>query len=343
MRLIILLLCLAPSLRGAELALANPRANSRARAVLDYIAGLDGGPTKRMLSGQFTDFGDNGTVAILEKIHRQSGHWPALAGFDYVNFASGGLSTKIPNQSAIAWWRSGGLVTISAHLYDPADPKKRGLRDKGVDLAELLRPGTAVHANWMRELDELAAGLQELKDAGVVVLWRPFHEMNGRILWWGWFWWGDKPPADFVKVWRQMFNYFTVTKHLDNLLWVYSPNEGGNAADYYPGDRYVDIVALDAYTNDVDPGHIKGYKALVRLSKPFGFGEFGPHGNPPPGNYDYRRFLAGVERYFPRAVFFMSWNATWSLAENEHVRELLGNPRIVNREDIPHSLTGVAR
>lgn len=31
---------------------------------------------------------------------------------------------------------------------------------------------------YFQELDLLAAGLQELKDAGVAVLWRPFHEMN---------------------------------------------------------------------------------------------------------------------------------------------------------------------
>ena len=84
----------------------------------------------------------------------------------------------------------------------------------------------------MQELDQLAAGLEELKEAGVVVIWRPFHEMNG-----DWFWWGAKPPAEFVKVWRHMFDYFTNTKQLDNLLWAYGPNHRENTARLLSGKR----------------------------------------------------------------------------------------------------------
>ena len=317
---------------------ANPQTNARARAILQYIAGLEHRSEKRLLSGQFTDFGDNGTLAIMERIHQKTGHWPAMVGFDYVDFPSGGLATKVANQSAIAYWKAGGLVTVGVHLYNPANPNRGGLRDKGVDLKELLRPDSATHARWMEELDQLAAGLQELKEAGVVVLWRPFHEMNG-----GWFWWGAKPPEDFIKVWRHMFDYFTTTKKLDHLLWVYGPNHMDNTADYYPGDGYADIVGFDAYTDHIDPQHIKGYEALARLPKPFGFGEYGPHGpEKPPGTYDYRRFITGVEKHFPRTSFFMSWNEKWSLASNEHVKALLDHPWMINRADLPAGLAGKA-
>jgi mannan endo-1,4-beta-mannosidase len=318
---------------------AYPEMNPRARAVLKYLTDLEPRTEKRILSGQFTDFGRNGTLKIMEQIHRQSGHWPAMVGFDYADFPTGGVTTAIPNQSAIAYWKAGGLVTVGVHLYNPANPKGGGLRDKGVDLNDLLRSGSPTHTRWMRQLDQLAAGLQELKEAGVVVLWRPFHEMNG-----DWFWWGGKPPADFVKVWRHMFEYFTKTKQLDNLLWVYGPNHRTNAADYYPGDEYADLVGFDAYTDHVDPKHIKGYEAMARLPKPFGFGEYGPHGaEKPPGTFDYRRFLAGVKKHFPRTTFFMSWNEKWSLASNYHVTELLNDPWIVNREDLPAGLAGAAR
>jgi mannan endo-1,4-beta-mannosidase len=188
----------------------------------------------------------------------------------------------------------------------------------------------------MRELDQLAEGLQQLKDAGVVVLWRPFHEMNG-----DWFWWNGKDPATFIQLWRQMFNYFTQTKGLDNLLWVYAPNHGDNAAAYYPGDRYADLIGLDAYTDFIDTNHIKGYAGMARIKKPFGFTEFGPHGpENPPGDYDYLRFIQGVQTNFPRTVFFMSWNARWSLARNTNTTELLNHPWIINREDLPKGLAG---
>jgi mannan endo-1,4-beta-mannosidase len=332
----VLLLGLSLPSAGFAATPANPRSNAPTRALLDYVSGLEARTEKRVLSGQFTDFGNKGTLALLDTIHEHTGHYPAMAGFDYVDFPTGGLTTKIPNQSAIAYWRAGGLVTVGVHLYNPANPKGGGLRDKGVALADLLAPGTATHDRWMQELDQLAAGLQELKAAGVVVLWRPFHEMNG-----DWFWWGAKPPAEFKKVWRHMFEYFTSTKRLDNLLWVYGPNHMKNTADYYPGDDCVDIVGFDAYTDHIDPKHIKGYEALARLSKPFGFSEYGPHGaQNPPGDYDYRLFIAGMEKYFPRSTYFMCWNAKWSLASNQHVRELLDHPLIVNREDLPPDVAG---
>lgn len=48
-----------------------------------------------------------------------------------------------------------------------------------------------------------------------------------------------------------MFNYLTTTKNLHNVLWVYSPDHSrGNRLAYYPGAAYVDIVALDVYTDD---------------------------------------------------------------------------------------------
>jgi len=48
-----------------------------------------------------------------------------------------------------------------------------------------------------------------------------------------------------------MFYYFTNTKNLHNILWVYSPDQSrAEVSQYYPGDSYVDIVALDVYTDN---------------------------------------------------------------------------------------------
>ncbi len=314
---------------------ANPKANAATRIVLNYFHEVSSRTEgKRILSGQFSDFGNGANFRIMERIHEKTGHWPALIGVDYADFPRGNLTTKVPNQVAIDYWKKGGLVTVMAHLYNPANPNGGGLRDKGVKLADLLNEGTDTHKRWMQELDLAAEGLLELKQAGVVVLWRPFHEMNG-----GWFWWGDQDFATFIQVWRHMFHYFSVRKGLDNLLWVYGPNHGQNTAKYYAGDNYVDIVGLDAYTDFIDPEHIKGYKEIASLPKPFGFTEFGPYGSRnPPGDYDYRRFLEGIRKNFPKSCFFMSWNAKWSLATNQFTRELLESPPILNREDLPKAL-----
>ena len=316
---------------------ANPHVNPRAQAVLRYFQGLETRSDPRLLSGQFSSFGNRANLDLLAEIHDRTGHWPAMLGVDYAG--GGGISPEDPNRAAIEYWTAGGLVTVSAHLYNPARATNGafgGLRDRDVDLNSLLDASTSTHARWLHELDQVAAGLLELQNHGVVVLWRPFHEMNGN-----WFWWNGKDPDTFKKLWRQMFDYFTKTKGLDNLLWVYAPNHGTNTAVYYPGDRYVDLVGLDAYTDYVDTNHILGYAEVARLPKPFGFTEFGPHGaSNPPGDYDYLRFLQGVQANFPRTVFFMSWNANWSLARNTNVTELLSSPWIVNRDDLPKGLAG---
>jgi mannan endo-1,4-beta-mannosidase len=315
---------------------ANPSASPKARAVLDYLVKLPAKGEKRMLSGQFTDYGPGAKLALCEEAFQQTGHWPAMIGLDYADYSEGRhrLHTATVDRLAIDYARQGGLVTIGVHLPNPANPKGGGLRDKGVDLDTLLKPAHENHRRWMEELDIMASGLAELRDAGVVVLWRPFHEMNGN-----WFWWGGKDPEAFRRVWMHMFDYFSREKKLDNLLWVYAPNQGDKVVAYYPGDRFADVVGLDAYTDHVDPSHIKGYRELAALPKPFGFTEFGPHGaSNPPGDYDYPRLLAGIDEHFPRTCFFLAWHGKWALAKNRYARVLMENPEIINREDLPKAL-----
>jgi mannan endo-1,4-beta-mannosidase len=323
--------CAALTVAAADTGPANARANAATRAVLQYFQGLTAAPERHVVSGQFSNFGKGANLRSMTNVFEKTGHRPAIFGVDYADLGRGGLETARPNQAAIAYWKQGGLITVSAHLYNPANTNGGGLRDKGVDLSTLLAANDPTHTRWMQELDILAAGLQELRDAKVVVLWRPFHEMNG-----DWFWWGGKDPQAFIQLWRQMFDYFSVEKGLDNLIWVYSPNHGKNTASYYAGDHYVDLVGLDAYTDFVDLDHIKGYAAVAALPKPFGFTEYGPHGpQNPPGDYDYTRFLTGVERDFPKTCFFMCWNFRWGLGSNVKTKELLDNPIIINRENLP--------
>ena len=85
------------------------------------------------------------------------------------------------------------------------------------------------------------------------------------------------------------------------------------------------MVGFDAYTDHVDPGTSKATKRspefqnrldsvnLVRMERRIR-----------PGNYDYRRFIDGVVKHFPRSTYFMSWNDKWSLASNQHVQRIAG-------------------
>ena len=98
--------------------------------------------------------------------------------------------------------------------------------------------------------------------------------MNGN-----WFWWSWQPR--FAELWQQMFNRFTNTHNLNNLLWVYGPNYPGGAkpiGEYYPGHSYVDVLSVDVYETY---GHTFNdqtmYNDLLSVgdNRPVGFGENG--------------------------------------------------------------------
>lgn len=324
---------------GPPIEPADAKLNARGRVVLDYFHQLQASPQFKILSGQFCNYGPDANLDDPVKIFHATDRWPAMISVDYTDFKNKWIDTRGPNRVLMDYWRAGGLVGVSVHLNNPARLEGGGLNDKGLAIANLLEPDTAVHQRWLRQLDAIAAGLRELQTAGVVVLWRPFHEMNGQ-----WFWWGAQTPGDFVKVWRHMFTYFTETKGLHNLIWVYGPNHGEHVADFYPGGQYVDLVGLDAYTDDIDSDHIKGYNELIALKKPFGFTEYGPHGaSNPPGNFDFHRFPDGLEKNFPLTRFFLSWNAKWNPAENRHTREFYNDPRVITRGNLPPELTAGKR
>ncbi len=77
------------------------------------------------------------------------------------------------------------------------------------------------------------------------------HEMNGN-----WYPWsaavGNNSPADYVRMWQRVKGIFTA-KGMEStrLQWVWSVNNTDSvsftAEAYYPGNAYVDWVAIDGY------------------------------------------------------------------------------------------------
>ncbi|MGH9281851.1 MAG: glycoside hydrolase family 26 protein, partial [Acidimicrobiales bacterium] len=80
---------------------------------------------------------------------------------------------------------------------------------------------------------------------------RPGHEANG-----DWYPWGaamgGNDPADYVAMWRRVHGLVAGTGvGPTQLQWVWAPNAGDvggfPAEAFYPGDAYVDWVAVDGY------------------------------------------------------------------------------------------------
>jgi mannan endo-1,4-beta-mannosidase len=249
------------------------------------------------------------------------------------------------NRALIDWWKAGGLVTINIHSYRPDThrPDHTGTmmkfgrgggdhryppdeRFREYDLRRML-PGGADRANWLAMMDGMAAGLAELRDAGVVVIWRPFHEVDRG------FWWGRHEPALFHEVWRDMFACFSGEKRLNNLIWAFT-----GSPEYYPGDSQVDLSGIDVYQSRItrDPmiEHAVQRGKLAAITE-FGFGLDHLRDNST-ASYDFRELLESLKSAAPESVYALVWSDAWRIGNprHSHQRELMEDDWIIGREDI---------
>jgi mannan endo-1,4-beta-mannosidase len=309
---------------------ANPNAMPEARAVLGFLRGLPQSQSGRIVSGQFIGAGNYAKPKEVEQIESKTGKAVGMLGIDYALMHD---TDTTANPYLIHHWNKGGLATISFHALNPQTRRFFSVKNRKINIGDLFESKTKAHQAWIADLDKVADGLNELQTHGVVVLWRPFHEMNK-----DYFWWGNRDVADFTRLWRETFDYLTKTKGLNNLLWVYSPYQATDTAKYYPGDKYVDIVAMDAY--ETNPENIQGYDQLAAINKPFGFAEYGPSGKLLIAipiidkNVDYNGIFQTILRKFPTTTFLHAWNGGWGFQSHKNIDKMMNDPAMITRDKI---------
>lgn len=338
-----------------------------ASALLDYMRDIKG---KGVISGQFVDYGGNlsgtryegGFPVYIDPLEPKA----AIYGTDLQTFSNPSeiklFAQRIENDGAIA--------TISWHAFcekdENGDPIDKEFHDEVTnDFPGFVEdvtsnrdpaPGSAAE-KWMAALVRAAGELQIFHDKGIVVLWRPLHEMNGN-----WFWWGKKNPDGFKELWRHMFDYLTFTRGLTNLLWVYAPNQQNvpswmplygiaDVMEYYPED-YVDVLGLDVYldsdgdsnfdeTNYTLPGLSDLREEAERTGKPLGLSELGPWNHSddvagPEPDIDYT-YNDAIEKIFSKnrdLAFFQAWNEHNAIVSDEEHEPFLGHSLIITLDEL---------
>jgi len=100
---------------------------------------------------------------------------------------------------------------------------------------------------------------------------RILHEMDGRWYPWGYSVNGNTNPADYVTAWTHIVDIFR-KENATNVQFVWCPSVlnpdriqkyGATLKQVYPGDNYVDWVALDGYSNPQN-----GWRSLQDEFKP---------------------------------------------------------------------------
>ena len=314
-------------------------ATDAARQVLLRLALAPSQPTNRCFSGQTITGGYGGVQAeytnFFLNLAQQTGHTPAVMQLTY-EVPPTNLQFAALNPLGISHWQAGGLVLVHYAPPNPVSNGHPGDTTNVVNLSTLFTPGTATHTNWMRSLDLCADGLQQLRDAGVVVLFTILHENNG-----SWLWWHKRPRADYVALYRGVHDYFTRVRGLNNLLWIFHPSEATHdllPMDYfYPGDEVVDLIGPSVY-NSTFQFPFSMDDVFRAYPKAFGLTEANANGNT--NAWDLNILTTNLAVTLPRAAYFCAWSSfkngaapltRYSLVDNTNVTALLNAPHIANR------------
>ncbi len=273
----------------------NPNASTAAVKLLDELNAISG---KGIITGQH-DYLES-PDEFSNKLKGTSGKYAALHGYELGLISGQSESTGAAQRrnvvnSAINWYKNGGIVAMTFHEQLPGTSYQWANVQKTLSQADFnkyVTPGTAQYNSLITDLDKVAVSLKSLRDAGVPVLWRPYHEMNGN-----WFWWGKK--NNFAELWNIMYDRFVNVHQLNNLLWVWNPNAPNASSDpyelTYPGADKVDVLAADIYNNDYMN---KYHDSLLSLAdgKPIAIGENGEMPS-----------TAKLQLYQRQWVYMMNW------------------------------------
>ena len=266
-----------------------------------------------------------------EETFKTTGKYPGLWSGDFLFQAENINNRKTMIDEALSRWKKGFIINIMWHACNPAKIEPCGWDSSGVlsrlsdaEWTELTTDGTPLNLRWKSRMDEVATYLQFLKSNGVEVLFRPLHEMNQKVFWWG----GRPGPNGTRKLYQLMHDYMVKTKGLTNLIWVWDIQDFGSlAADaisYNPGSGYWDMAALDVY--DGSGYTTEKYNTMVRVSegKPIAIGEC------------QKLPTAAELAAQPKWAFFMSWSElTYSSNTTEQIKALYNAPNVITLDKMP--------
>lgn len=272
----------SPSVTASELVTPNP--SPEAVKVFEYLGSVYG---SKILSASMSNVNWNFDEA--EMVYKATGKYPAIATMDYIHMYTQRADwdnqywvidyTKMDDVKE--WWANNGLLAASWHWMVPTEsgaiptsgdnklttkPEETSFKP-----SNMFIDGTWENGIMKTELEIMANNLLLLKEAGIPLIWRPFHEASGNTNAGNgvnaWFWWGREGAETYKKLWRYVFDYFQ-EKGLNNLIWVWTTQTGYNYkkkiaddADWYPGDEYVDIIGRDEYTMTAEQS-VAEYKAI---------------------------------------------------------------------------------
>ncbi|MDD5946747.1 MAG: glycosyl hydrolase [Oscillospiraceae bacterium] len=247
---------------------SDPKATAETKALMQYMTAQYG---DYIISGQQEIYGNgnNGDSELeFEYIFDATGQYPAIRGFDFMNY-NNMYGWEDGTTGRIIQWvtQRGGIATACWHINVPKDFDNYTLGDfvdweqcsyanyqktgSTFNTEKVLTEGTKEREFFEANVALLAEQLLMLQEAGVPVIFRPLHEAQGNYGRYGdgtaWFWWGDRGPEVFKELWKLLYTLLTEKHGVHNCIWELNLYELDNSDEWYPGDAYVDMIAYDKY------------------------------------------------------------------------------------------------
>ena len=211
----------------------------------------------------------SGTTAVVdwntdqaEQVHQWTNKYPAINTYDFINIHASkdvnpdGWLDYSDIRGVKNWAAEGGVVSVMWHWQVKNNAGTgytctpgAGDAATSFDASKVYVDGTAENTQAKQQLSQVCGYLKKMQDAGIPVIWRPFHEAAGNTYEYDggtvWFWWGAKGADVYKQLWQWMYNYMVNEQGLHNLIWVWTSQTKDGS--WYPGNDYVDIIGRDIY------------------------------------------------------------------------------------------------
>lgn len=271
-----------------------------------------------IISGQQEGLWDGSEQTEFEYIEKVTGKLPAIRGLDFMADDFEGSVRR-----AKEWHARGGIVSICWHCGpDFTKGYTESQQQNIADWDAFLTEGTPEYEKLLWGIDRGARALLELQEAGIPVLWRPFHEFDG-----DWFWWNRGGAENFKKLWKVMYDRYTNHFKLNNLIWVLGYTHlNKDYIDWFPGWDCVDIIGADSY---IDGPNTNLYEAMVEIAgyeQPICFHECGRI--PTPQQLTSEGALWS---------WFMTWHTVHILQHNdpEDLKQIYTSEYVITLDELP--------
>jgi len=200
------------------------------------------------------------------------GKHPQLSGYELSGIEKNapkninGIPFVIIKKSIKENYNKNGVSIFTWHMDNPFNDGD-SWNVNNVDLNELL-PGGKYHEKYKQNMNSFVKFMKSLEigDFKDKILFRPFHEANGK-----WFWWGQltyNNDEAFRKLWMWTNRYIKSFPKLKDLQFVYSTDRVKTKEEYLSrcvlNEDVVDLLAFDSY--QVDDAEKDSFKNALSLS-----------------------------------------------------------------------------